>query len=34
MKKWPEKLGNVWYMVTGLILIMIAAMWLIRKIVR
>lgn len=34
MKKWPARLGNVWYMVLGFLFILLAAMWLIRKIVR
>lgn len=34
MKNWSEKFGNPWYMIFGLIFIALAALWLIRIIVR
>jgi len=32
MKSWPEKLGNVRMMVLGMVLMLLAALWLVRKI--
>jgi hypothetical protein len=32
MKSWPEKLGNVRMMVLGMVLMLIAALWLVKKI--
>jgi len=32
MKSWPEKLGNVRLMVLGIVLMLLAALWLVRKI--
>jgi hypothetical protein len=32
MKNWSEKLGNVRFMVLGIALILLAAMWLLRRI--
>jgi hypothetical protein len=32
MKSWPEKLGNVRMMVLGIVLILLAALWLIKHI--
>lgn len=32
MKSWPEKLGNVRLMVLGIVLILLAALWLIKRI--
>lgn len=32
MKSWPEKLGNVRLMVLGIVLMLLAALWLIRRI--
>ncbi len=34
MKNWSEKLGSVRYMIFGIVLILLAALWLIRRIVR
>jgi hypothetical protein len=31
MKTWPEKLGNVRWMVVGIALILLAALWLMAK---
>jgi hypothetical protein len=31
MKTWPEKLGNVRWMVAGIALILLAAMWLMAR---
>jgi hypothetical protein len=31
MKSWPEKLGNVRWMVLGIALILLAALWLMAK---
>jgi len=32
MKKWPEKLGNVRFMVLGIVLMLLATMWLLSRI--
>ncbi|MFZ0517273.1 MAG: hypothetical protein WBG23_01215 [Acidobacteriaceae bacterium] len=32
MKSWPEKLGNVRLMVLGMVLMLLAALWLVKKI--
>jgi hypothetical protein len=32
MKNWPEKLGNLRFMVLGIVLMLLAAMWLLRRI--
>jgi hypothetical protein len=32
MKSWPEKLGNLRWLVLGLALTLLAALWLIRRI--
>jgi hypothetical protein len=32
MKSWPEKLGNVRLMVLGIVLMLLAALWLAKKI--
>jgi hypothetical protein len=32
MKSWPEKLGNVRLMVLGIVLMLLAALWLVRRI--
>jgi hypothetical protein len=32
MKSWPEKLGNVRLMVLGIVLMLLAALWLVKKI--
>lgn len=32
MKSWPEKLGNVRLMVLGMVLMLLAALWLVTKV--
>jgi hypothetical protein len=32
MKNWPEKLGNVRFMVLGMVLMLLAALWLVNRI--
>jgi hypothetical protein len=32
MKSWPEKLGNVRLMVLGMVFMLLAALWLVKKI--
>jgi len=32
MKSWPEKLGNLRMMVLGMVLMLLAAIWLVKKI--
>ncbi len=32
MKTWPEKLGNVRLMVLGMVLMLLAALWLVKRI--
>lgn len=32
MESWPEKLGNARYMVLGIVLMLPAALWLVKKI--
>jgi hypothetical protein len=32
MKSWPEKLGNVRLMVLGMVLMLLAALWLVKRI--
>ncbi len=34
MKSWNDKLGNVRFMVFGIVLMLLAAMWLIREMIR
>ena len=32
MKSWPEKLGNVRLMVLGMVLMLLAALWLVKEV--
>jgi hypothetical protein len=32
MKSWPEKLGNIRLMVLGMIFLLLAALWLVKRI--
>jgi hypothetical protein len=32
MKSWPAKLGNVRFMVLGMVLMLLATLWLVKKI--
>jgi hypothetical protein len=32
MKSWPEKLGNIRLMVLGMVVLLLAALWLVKRI--